>query len=187
MTGHIVADFSFGMMLASQVSVHHSRDLDGRLGNAGPDATPHNPVREDRRILIVEDDPTTLRAWAELLPCWGYTVDYADNPWRALVLIDEFRPHIMLLDLILPLGNGFDLLNTLKRRSLELPTIVISAVSSTAEVASSAHPGVYHYLRKPVDPRHLRTLIDGIYNQLRLATDKGTISQAIVTRSISSR
>ena len=134
----------------------------------GSDAHVRDPSLSDRRILIVEDDPATLHALSELVPAWGYVVDGAAEGQRALKLIEEFRPDIMLLDLNLPGGDGFSLLEALRHRGIELLTIVISARNTAADIARCKVLGANHHLRKPVDPRHLRLLIAELYARLEI-------------------
>jgi len=158
-----------GMLLAYTPNVDYRTQYGGLRRVAGSDARVRDPSISDRRILIVEDDPATLHALLELVPGWGYSVDSAGEGQRALMLIEESCPDVMLLDLNLPGGDGFSLLEALRGRGITVPTIVISARSTAADIARCSVLGAKHHLRKPVDPRHLRLLIAELYSQLEVA------------------
>src|SRR5580704_4504765 len=110
----------------------------------------------EKRILVAEDDRTTRDAWSELIVAWGYRVKTAENGEAALNEAAAYDPHILLLDLNLPRKNGLQVLQELKERGLRIPTIVISGQGEIPDVVKTIKLGAYDYLRKPVDPAHLR-------------------------------
>ena len=79
------------------------------------------------RVLVVEDDPTAARSLYFLLTHYGYEVQLASTVRDAIRLLDT-RPQIVLLDLMLPDGNGTEVMKELELRSLNARVAVISAV-----------------------------------------------------------
>jgi DNA-binding NtrC family response regulator len=119
-------------------------------------------VASQKRILVAEDDIATGQAWSELIASWGFAVEIAPDGARALELIDSFDPHILLLDLRLPKKNGLEVLSEMRERGLAIPTVMISGEGEIADAVQAIKLGAYDYLRKPVDPPHLRVLLGNL-------------------------
>jgi DNA-binding NtrC family response regulator len=121
-------------------------------------------MADEKRILVAEDDPSTRRAWSELIGSWGHRVEAAADGEQALKLVDSFAPHMLLLDLRLPRKDGFAVLDGLRERGLDLAhrTIVISGHGDIPDAVRAMKLGVYDYMRKPVDPAHLRILLSNL-------------------------
>ncbi len=111
-------------------------------------------------VLVVEDDSTIRETLAELLADEGYGVTCAANGVEALALLGtEERPALILLDLMMPVMNGWDLRRALADdpRLAAIPVVVLSAA-----VASGGRPsdiGADEFLAKPFD---LSTLLDTV-------------------------
>ena len=71
-------------------------------------------------------------------------------------MIASFEPHILLLDLKLPIKDGFGVLGEIRQRGLQITTIVISGEGDIPDAVQAIKLGAYDYLRKPVDPPQLR-------------------------------
>ena len=105
------------------------------------------------RILIVEDEADL--AWVEQfnLEGEGYDVRVALEGRAAIAALDAFQPHVMILDLMLPLVNGWDVLakaNELPRGRRPL-VIVVSAVAGARDQVRAEDMGVGSFLQKPFD------------------------------------
>lgn len=87
------------------------------------------PGTERSRVLLVEDDVDLTRVLTETLERWGITVHPARTGRDAVRLAHEIRPHLLLLDVRLPEGDGYAVVEALRRepRLREMPTIVYSA------------------------------------------------------------
>ena len=80
------------------------------------------------RILIVEDDPF-LRVWlVRILGSDRYEVDVAKDGWEGLRLLEHQEYSLILLDLVMPIISGFEVLEVLKRERREIPTIIMSGI-----------------------------------------------------------
>jgi len=128
---------------------------------------------DKKHILVVEDDPATRRAWSELIASWGHRVEAAADGEQALKLIETFAPHILLLDLRLPRKDGFAVLEAIRAQGLDLyqRTIVISGHGDIPDAVRAMKLGVYDYMRKPVDPAHLRIVLANLAQHLSVSQE----------------
>lgn len=134
----------------------------------------------EKRILVAEDDIATGQAWSELIASWGFKVEIAADGAHALDLIDSFDPHILLLDLRLPKKNGLEVLTEMRARGLAIPTVMISGEGEIADAVQAIKLGAYDYLRKPVDPPHLRVLLDNLGAHLTVREENQRLRRRLI-------
>ena len=134
----------------------------------------------EKRILVAEDDPTTRDAWSELITAWGYKVKTAENGEVALSEAGSYDPHILLLDLNLPRKNGLEVLQELNARGLRIPTIVISGQGEIPDVVKTIKLGAYDYLRKPVDPAHLKVMLNNLAAHITVAEENERLRRRLL-------
>jgi DNA-binding response OmpR family regulator len=116
------------------------------------------------RILIAEDEPRIVRFLAKGLQAEGHTTATAADGNEALHLALTGEFDLMLLDLGLPGRDGLDVLAEVRRRSLRLPVIVLTARSSTDDVVTGLDTGASDYVSKPF---RLAELLARVRRQLR--------------------
>jgi DNA-binding response OmpR family regulator len=122
-------------------------------------ATAHSPgsSHAGKRILLVDDDPTVRDSLNAVLVAEGYLVIPAENGQRALDLADAMHIDLVLLDLNMPVKNGWDTFEQLTREHPLMPIIIATARPNQLFTALSA--GVGALLEKPMDiPTLLRTM-----------------------------
>ena len=112
------------------------------------------------RVLIVEDDPATRSGLAELVQAWGYQTDEAADGEDALRKVTNFRPAIIVSDLVMPRMGGHDLLRTLRDQLSDLTFILLTAQGTIESAVDAIKDGAYDYLSKPVDPQRLKILLE---------------------------
>jgi two-component system, NtrC family, response regulator HydG len=134
----------------------------------------------EKRILVAEDDLATGHAWSELIASWGYRVSIAEDGKRALELAESYDPHILLLDLRLPQLNGLEVLSELRQRGVEVPTIMISGEGEISDAVQAIKLGAYDYLRKPVDPPHLRVLLNNLSAHLTVSEENQRLRRRLL-------
>jgi len=134
----------------------------------------------EKRILVAEDDVATGHAWSELIASWGYLVSIAEDGKLALELADSYDPHILLLDLRLPYLNGLEVLSELRQRGLQIPTIMISGEGEISDAVQAIKLGAYDYLRKPVDPPHLRVLLNNLSAHLTISEENQRLRRRLL-------
>jgi DNA-binding response OmpR family regulator len=117
---------------------------------------PGNP-RPGKRILLVDDDPTVRDSLNEVLVAEGYFVIPAENGQQALDFADKLPVDLALLDLNMPVKNGWDTFERLTAENPLLPVIIITARPNQLFTALGA--GVGALLEKPMDiPVLLQTM-----------------------------
>ena len=109
------------------------------------------------RILLVDDDPSILRLAQFCLEARGLTVILAEDGDRALDLLRDEDFDLVVLDLMLPGKNGFEVLAILRssQRNAELPVYILSARASDEVREQADAAGANGYIRKPFEPEGL--------------------------------
>lgn len=109
------------------------------------------------RILAVDDEPEITDLIRYHLTRAGYEVDTAANGWEALAAIQQNRPDLMLLDLMLPDLDGFGVCEILRREAATatIPIVIISAWASPDSRNLGLELGALDYITKPFSPRVL--------------------------------
>jgi len=101
-----------------------------------------------QRVLVVDDEPQILRALRAMLRGAGYTVDSAATASEALTAAAAHPPEAVILDLVLPDGNGTDVCRELRAWS-DAPVIVLSAVGEERQKIAALDAGADDYVTKP--------------------------------------
>lgn len=111
-----------------------------------------------RPVLVVDDDDDIRESLCEALTEEGYEVVTAANGREALEAIEHMqgRP-LILLDLLMPVMNGWEVLEALKNARSDVPVVVLSAAADAARVLES---GAIGFLAKPVRLERLLTVIE---------------------------
>ena len=126
-------------------------------------ADPRRGARRRRRVLLIDDDESVRDAVeAGLETTGGFEVSTASNGRAGLDLMKSLRPDVLMVDLLLPIIDGFEVLRELRARpASERPgrVIVITAQSEPLPAATLREFGVDALLPKPF---HLRELIDAV-------------------------
>jgi CheY-like chemotaxis protein len=103
-----------------------------------------------KKILIVDDEIILLNVASTFFQQSGYDVNGANDPQKCLQLAKEWKPDIILLDIIMPHINGLDVLRTLKNdtETLHIPVFIFSNLDSEDEIAQALDMGAMGYLTK---------------------------------------
>jgi DNA-binding response OmpR family regulator len=112
-------------------------------------------------ILIVEDEPTLRRFMVRLLQREGYDVLQAEDGLEALARADERTPDLIVLDLMLPGIDGFEVCRRIRERpdTSRTPVLIVSARASQDSRRKSLEAGADAFILKPYNPRDLIDLI----------------------------
>lgn len=150
-----------------QALIRALRPRHSNVSNAGNQTAPeHNRV-----ILVVEDDPETIRALSIRLIGNGYKVLCAADGIFALTLAQRQKPDIILLDLGIPGGDGFTVMDRLRSAGSDTPIVVLSGRNPVRDEQRAIAAGALVFLQKPVDNETLfgalERAISGQYNQSR--------------------
>ncbi len=113
------------------------------------------------RILVVEDHSDTLQALSQLLNHFGHDISMADNARSALDMIKAKEFDVVLCDIALPDGNGYDVVVEAKRKGA-VKAVAISGFGARDDVERGRKAGFDFYLAKPVDFHELRSVLGQI-------------------------
>ena len=123
-----------------------------------PPSTRRSPRANQLRVLAVDDDPQALRHVRDALVKSDYTPIVTADHEEALHLVDEKRPHLVLLDLVLPGTDGMELMRDIAMTA-DVPVIFLSAHGQEQLVARALDEGAADYLVKPFSPVELAARI----------------------------
>jgi two-component system KDP operon response regulator KdpE len=126
-------------------------------------------------VLVVEDDPTLVRALTRNLAARGYAARDATTVAEALAALDEERPAVLLLDIDLPDGSGWDIVRSLRGDGgADVAVIVMSALQPNPRLCHEFHAaGV---LEKPFPLESLLRLVAQATGRLAAPDPAGTMS-----------
>ncbi len=128
------------------------------------------PLHQTGSILVVDDDPANRDLLERRLHREGYTVTAADNGLQALKLLRAGSFDLVLLDLIMPGLDGYQVLAKLKSDPalMHLPVVMISALDQENGIARCIEMGAEDYIAKPFNPVFLRARIGASLEKKRL-------------------
>jgi DNA-binding response OmpR family regulator len=120
----------------------------------------------EARILVVDDDQVIQQLLKVNLELEGYAVEVASDGEEALALFDGFQPDLVLLDIMMPKLDGWEVARRLNASEGGPPPIVLlSARAQEADVQKGNDLGVAAYVTKPFDPIELLELVAGLLTQ----------------------
>lgn len=109
------------------------------------------------KILVVEDEPENQLAIQVILTVEGFEVVSVEDGRLALRTAQEQRPDLILLDVMMPEINGFEVLAQLRQdeATKSIPVIMLTALAQRSDVAKAVEAGVDDYVAKPFEPDDL--------------------------------
>jgi putative two-component system response regulator len=111
----------------------------------------------DQRVLIVDDEERNIRLLALILSDQGYQLESAQDGQQALDKVAEFQPDLVLLDIMMPGMDGFEVCRRLRRdhRAGAVPVIMVTALEDQESRVRGLEVGANDFLTKPVDRTEL--------------------------------
>lgn len=106
-------------------------------------------------VLIVEDDPTLMRGLADNFRLHGYEVQSATDGRTGLAQALAAPPDLLLLDVMLPQLNGFEICRQVRQRKLDMPIIMLTAKGQEEDIVQGLDLGADDYVTKPFSIREL--------------------------------
>jgi two-component system response regulator AtoC len=126
-----------------------------------------------RRVLVVDDDPAIRTSIAEALSDGGIMITTAENGVRALSLLGDTAPDIVLTDVRMPDLDGLALLKALRERTPGIDVVLMTAFDDMPTVVAAMRGGAVEFLVKPVNLRQLRRVIDRVFDDRRSRRNAG--------------
>lgn len=140
-------------------------------------------VIDGARVLVVDDDPGVSSLLTRLLTTEGYSVCVAADAASALEAVASHNPDVILLDVVLPDGDGFVLCQTLKRDALTrmTPVILVTGLTDRESRIKGRQAGADDFLTKPVDAQELLARVGSLTRVKRYTDDLESIASVITT------
>jgi DNA-binding response OmpR family regulator len=104
------------------------------------------------QLLVVEDNPSTLKMLAFLLRNEGYTVYAVPTAGEGVAILRNEPIDLLVLDVMLPDGNGLQICRQIRNEGFSLPILVISALARRDDKLAALDEGADDYMTKPFDP-----------------------------------
>src|SRR5580698_4517945 len=125
-----------------------------------------NPATENskRKVLVVDDDDTNRTLVGKALEFEGYQVRLAESGVHALQMLNDWHPHLVLLDVNMPGLNGLETLAKLHARDEYVSVMFVSANSETDDIVRGLDAGADDYVTKPFE---VMALLARVRAQLR--------------------
>ncbi len=120
-------------------------------------------------LLVVDDDRIILDSLAEFLRLEGYEVDTAASFAEAMQVIDRRIIELIISDVNMPGGNGFELLHVVRKKAPETAVIMMTGYGTIESAVEAIKMGAYDYLTKPI-----------IDDELKLCVERGLAQQSIL-------
>jgi PleD family two-component response regulator len=123
-------------------------------------------MSENQKILVIDDSNTNIVLLEAILGTRGYKIMTALSAREAMDIIRKDRPHLILLDLLMPEITGFDFLKDIKSndRLSGIPVVVISALTDDTHIAKTREMGAIEFIKKPVDIQTLVSTVEIVLN-----------------------
>jgi DNA-binding response OmpR family regulator len=118
-------------------------------------------------ILIVEDDPTLLRALRDNFEFDGYKVLAAADGEAGLQHAVDGRPDLIVLDIMLPKVNGYEICRLVRKAGLEMPILMLTAKGQESDVVLGLNLGADEYVTKPFSLRELLARANALLRRKR--------------------
>jgi two-component system OmpR family response regulator len=130
-------------------------------------------MAEKAKVLVADDNPDILFLLRTNLDAAGFETVTATDGELALRAIEEQRPDILLLDLMMPVLDGWGVLERLEEQGSDLPIIVVSASDSAANIQRATELGATGYVTKPFNLRGLIDMIWGVLGRSPEGSERG--------------
>jgi len=121
-----------------------------------------------KKILVVDDERQIVKLVEINLKKHGYNVVCAYDGVEALEKVESEKPDMLVLDVMMPRMNGFDVLKRLQANpdTEHIPIIMLTAKAQDADIFTGWQAGVSSYLTKPFNPRELLTFVERIFESM---------------------
>ena len=131
------------------------------------------------KILIVDDESQIRNILKHLLKDEGYTVRTADNGYKAIQLVTEFRPDLILMDQKMPGLNGIETMERIKEKYPDQTIIILTAYGAVSLAVDAIKKGAYDYLEKPFDNDKLLLLIHRAIEHYRMSSEINRLKDSV--------
>jgi DNA-binding response OmpR family regulator len=145
--------------------------------------------KEIPRILVIDDEPLAVELLDTRLSDFGYEVATACSAEEGLAADRKFRPHLILLDVMLPEMSGFEACRKFKEihKDTYVPIILLTSMDDVNSKVKGLDSGAYDYVTKPFDSQELLARVSAalrtkrLYDELKATREKLTEAERLAT------
>ncbi len=123
-------------------------------------------------IMIVEDDGNQRKLMSTVLEQYGYTVIQATDGIDALEQLDKKHVDLIILDIMMPRMDGFELTDTLRQSGCNIPILMVTAKQSPVDKRKGFIIGTDDYMTKPVDEEEMVLRVGALLRRSKIASER---------------
>ena len=131
-------------------------------------------VVQKNKILIVDDEPAIQQVLCFFFKIHKFEVIGVSGGLEAIHIIPEFRPQLIILDLVMRPVSGWDVLEWLHTHRFQIPVLVVSALVNLTEQLHGFEKGAIEYITKPTQPS---VIVERVCSLLAMSTEQLTMLQ----------
>ena len=124
------------------------------------------------RILVVEDNVNLRKLYSAILKSNGYTTLTAGNGAEALEVMKREHVDLLVLDIMMPVMDGYELTDVLRQGGSEIPILMITAKSEQADKRAGFLVGIDDYMTKPVDEEEMLLRIKALLRRSKIVSER---------------
>lgn len=136
-------------------------------------------------VLVADDDPDNLEMLAYIMSAEGATVRTASNAREAMELLPDWKPDVLLLDIEMPVTDGYELLSAIRNRAdlRNVPAVAVTGLGYPSDKDRAFEAGFDAHMTKPFDGAALVELIEWLAAPSnRRSTNPGRVSSSVSRR-----
>jgi putative nucleotidyltransferase with HDIG domain len=144
-------------------------------------------IGEEYLILIVDDDHTLCNALSKFFSELGYKTVLAFNGLQAVEMFDELRPHLVILDIHMPVMDGIQFLNRTRKNGTSVPVIVTTAHPDINTAIEAIQSGAFDYIVKPFELDVLQQKVTRALQTTKLVRENTLLTQLVSLHEITNK
>ncbi len=123
-------------------------------------------------ILVVDDDRNTRRLLRAVLESDGYTVTTAENGEKAFEVLDREHIDLIVLDIMMPVMDGYQFTKTLRKAERDLPVLIVTAKQLPDDRYMAFQAGTDDYITKPIDKKEMLLRIKALLRRSKIVSER---------------
>jgi len=137
-------------------------------------------------VLVVEDHDDTREMLQLLLEIFGCSVVTADDGVKALSLVDQVRPDLILMDMHLPMLDGFTVTRRIRASAMlnQVPIVAVTGLATPKDQAAARDAGCSEYLEKPIDLARLEAVVKSLTRSGLMMRTQSVLPSALTYNSL---
>lgn len=128
-----------------------------------------NSLKDNKKLLLIDDDPNLILLVKDYLEFRGYNVDTAENGREALEVLDHLIPDMIICDIMMPEMDGYTLVKHIREEAVtnRIPVLFLSAKGQSQDRVKGLNEGADVYMSKPFEPEELVAQVESSLKQIK--------------------